>query len=394
MKKINNYIHKRKKDGLSNITGNKKLFSKIINDMKNNAGNFSPRMNWHLVDKTQDELSGDITRASDDIYSRYDRTAYLQNFSSVGKILGRWIGGTGKKKIDIGAINKYEDFLTKIDFLELFETLKKQYEKLDYKVTDLGTIIDINLISGLIDTHIEKLNILEVGGGYGRLAEAFLNVYKGQVKYVMLDSVPASLMFAYLYLKNNYPDLKIGMYYNNDEFDMNKFDLYIIPSWHFESLNNLDYDVCINIESMQEMLQFHVDYYLNLFNKLTKDEGLIYISNSHDYFFKGHWKYPENWERLMSFNTPRSWTDNHPTEIFKKKDISYKTKNSFIEAGFNYHLNKEIIWKEKYNDLTKQLEKVRRQMEESRHLRLRKIFKIKLKNYNFTLFLKKKIKTT
>jgi hypothetical protein len=143
---------------------------------------------------------------------------------------------------------------------------------------------------------------------------------------------------------------------------------------------------------MQEMLQFHVDYYLNLFNRLTKNDGLIYISNSHDYVFKGDWKYPENWERLMSFNTPRSWTNNHPTEIFRKKAISYKIKNAFIESGYKYHLNQEIICKEKCNDLTKELINLRKQMNKPRYSMKKKIFQIKFKNYNLTLFLRKKLK--
>jgi len=383
MKKVHNFIHKREKDVFSNIKGDKKLFEKIIDDMKKNAGDFSPGLNWHLIDKTGDEISNKPAKAPDNIYARYDDNAYQKKFSSSEKILDEWIGCTGMKIVDIETIKNYEDFLSKIDFLGLFETLKEQHDKLDYKITDLGSIIDINLISGLIDPTIEKLNILEVGGGYGRLAETFLNVYEGQVKYVMLDSVPASLMFAYLYLKNNYPDLKIGFYYNDDEFEMNKFDLYIMPSWHFEGLNNLDYDVSINIESMQEMLQFHVDYFMDLFNKQTKDEGLIYISNSHDYVFKGDWNYPENWKRLMSFNTPRSWTSNHPTEIFKKLKGPHKIKNAFIEAGFNYHLKQELSWQVKCEELTDKLNKLR-------HTYLKKIFRIKIKKYSFALFLEKR----
>ena len=386
MKQIHKYTHKRAKGVFSGIKGDKSLFAKIIDDMKTNAGDFSPRLNWHLVEKTEEDRFHQDAQASDRIYARYDDKAYQNRHSSSEKILDVWIGSKGMQTIDRDTIEHYSDFLEAVDFLGLWPTFIEQHDQFDYKVTDLGSIIDVNLISGLIEPDIEKLHILEVGGGYGRLAEAFLNVYKDQVKYVMLDSVPASLMFAYLYLKTNYPDLKIGYYYHDDEFDMQQFDVYIMPSWHFDRLNRIHYDVAVNIESMQEMLQWHVDYYIDLFNRLTKDKGLIYISNSRDYVFQGDWNYPDNWERLMAFNTPRSWTHHHPTEIFRKTtNGAHKLKNQFVAAGYHQHLSQELSRQAKIETQDRQLTKLRSS-------KLIKLIKIKFQNYRFALYLEKRKK--
>lgn len=345
MKSVCDFIHKREKGFFTKMEGNFELFNKIVEDMKMSSGNLSPCPGWHFMNGQEEDI--------EKINARYHEGAYSEIFSNWDKLLDAWIGSEGMQNVNYNDIEKWRTFLSRIDHIGLFSRFLKEKDNFDYKLTDLGSILDVNLIGGLIeqDTNKKHLNILEVGGGYGRLAEAIMNVYQGQVKYVMLDVVPSSLMFAYLYMKKCHPQLKIGYYYNDDDFDMDKFDLYVMPAWHFEKLNNIEYDVTINIESMQEMNQFHVDYYLNLFDKITKKDGLIYISNAHDYKFKGNWNYPENWEKLMAFNTPRSWSPNHPTEVFAKRKKSYKIKNSFIDAGFEHQLNKQFKLIARYNDL-------------------------------------------
>ena len=84
----------------------------------------------------------------------------------------------------------------------------------------------------------------------------------------------------------------------------------------------------------------------------------------------------------MSFNTPRSWSINHPTEIFKNKKGSYKIQNAFIEAGFKHHLKQTLFWKNK-------CEKLRRKLDKFKHFSSRKLFRIKIKNYSFALFFEK-----
>lgn len=89
---------------------------------------------------------------------------------------------------------------------------------------------------------------------------------------------------------------------------------------------------------MQEMGQEHVDYYLQLFDKVTKVDGCIMIQNSHDYVFKGNWNYPLNWERKLKTNTISSWTEYFPTEIFQKKIHANNDWNKLVNAGYKYYI--------------------------------------------------------
>jgi hypothetical protein len=66
------------------------------------------------------------------------------------------------------------------------------------------------------------------------------------------------------------------------------------------------------------MGQQAVDAYLALFDRVAVDDATFYVSNAHDYVFTGDWNYPAGWRRLFCANTPRSWTRDHPTEIFAR----------------------------------------------------------------------------
>jgi hypothetical protein len=87
---------------------------------------------------------------------------------------------------------------------------------------------------------------------------------------------------------------------------------------------------------MQEMNQAHVDYYLGLFQSVAADGATIYLSNAHDYYFRGVFNIPKNWQRLFSGNTPRSWTPDHPTEIFRKTSDDHSIQNSAVNSAYSY----------------------------------------------------------
>jgi SAM-dependent methyltransferase len=207
--------------------------------------------------------------------------------------------------------------------------------------SDLGSITDLNLLYSFSPRpQQEKTLILEIGAGYGRLAEAAFNIFNDSIRYVLVDSVPGSLYYAKRYLEAACPKIRIGSYYYGDAFDIDKFECYVVPSWHFSALNTLKYDICINIESFQEMPQEHVDYYLRLFDDVTRDGATIYISNAHDYLFKGDWNFPKNWRKLLCSNTPRSWTRDHPTEVFEKSVGDFSVQNAAIDANYRYSLER------------------------------------------------------
>ena len=302
---------------------------KIVNDMRECGGKLTPMSVWITLDtKTP------YGRASKELVDSYLTQAVLEKkMSDLAKMLPLLIG-FGQQAVDERAIKIYGELFAKSDPLGLWRTNVEDTSSA--LIADLWSIMDIDLIWAFVPKKKSVTRILEVGGGYGRLAEAMLNVFGSSVRYVLVDAVPGSLYYAEKYLKRACPDVRIGSYYDDDPFDLEKYECYIAPSWHFKSLNTSLYDVCVNIESFQEMLQEHVDFYLALFDDVTVDGALIYLSNAHDYFFKGSWNYPPHWRKLLCVNTPRSWSTYHPTEVFVKGEQDYSLQNTVHDELYNY----------------------------------------------------------
>jgi hypothetical protein len=220
----------------------------------------------------------------------------------------------------------------------------------DCLAADLQSTLDAVLITAFHKNPQGKpIKVIEVGGGYGRLFETLSYVAELEIEYLLIDAVPLSLMFAYLYLKRHYPELKIGTPYTGDQYEPGKWDVFVMPSWHIGELRNDYFDLGINIDSFQEMNQFHVDTFVKLFDDVVRSEGTIYLSNSRDYRFAGTYNYPATWECKYMHRSPRSWTRHHPTEIFAKttRDCSaqYRVHQEAYKADLLLAeiLNRDII---------------------------------------------------
>ena len=243
-----------------------------------------------------------------------------------------WIGVKAAQPVTEEVFAVYRDYFRDRDKMELFTSYFPNWTYKDdtgLNIADLGSILDLNFLHEYIaGAHNSKAMILEIGGGYGRLAEAFFNVFDGQFIYVMVDAVPASLLYAYTYLTQLYPEKNIGFYYKGDRFDLNQYDCYLMPIWHFEKARSNMFDCCINIASFQEMEDQQVAFYLDFFNRVCTTGGMIYLSNSRDFIYKREYIYPENWQLLVKENTPRSWTSYYPVEVLKKTEQDCSVQNA------------------------------------------------------------------
>lgn len=314
----------RNPDKRFDIAGDKSQFDRIVQDMCREGGSLAPsdHWNWNLGAKGGDS-------------GGYTSELFENHYNHLTKLLDPWVGITGMKPLSQEAVTKYESFLRPIDHLQLLPTdILAHGTSNGWRETDLGSVLDLSLITlFLAPPAKDALAICEVGGGYGRLAEVFLGQYSQRVHYVMIDAVPASLMYAYSYLRSQYPELKIGSFYAGDSYDRS-YQCYILPAWRTGVLTPASFDSCINIESMQEMLQHHVDFYLGLFDRLTAAGAQIYLSNARDYVFKGHWNLPPRWETLYLNNTPRSWTADHPTHILRQGESDHSLQRCAHESVF------------------------------------------------------------
>jgi hypothetical protein len=204
---------------------------------------------------------------------------------------------------------------------------------------DIRTVMDLELID-LFAPKGERTTILEVGGGYGRVAEGALNVFGDSIRYVLVDAVPHTIHYARLYLEQACPDKRIGAYSNGDPFDLERFDCYIVPAWRFEEVNTATYQVCVNLNSFQEMNQTHVDRYLGWFDEYAEEAALVYLLNARDFLFTGDYNYPASWCRRLCANTPRSWTRDHPAEVFvKNSSRDWTRENALLDAAYERTLD-------------------------------------------------------
>lgn len=315
------------------LAGDKALFHAIVSDMMEHGGELAPSEHWNWkLGKWHVELETETAGYSEELFDK--------KYSQLKMMLDPWIGVTGMRLIDADSASRYDSFLRSIDHLGVLPDDVVSYGQLNgWRETDLGTLMDVSLISAFSEQgEKSRIAVCEVGGGYGRLAEVLLSGLWDSMHYVLVDAVPGSLMYGYMYIKAQLPHLHVGAYFNGDPYD-DSYDCYIMPAWHTHLLGNTAFDICVNIESMQEMEQHHVDYYLNLFDRLTRTDGLIYLSNARDYVFKGDWKIPRHWETLFLNNTPRSWTADHPTHILQKKDGDFSRRRSILEGVFKQQID-------------------------------------------------------
>lgn len=284
------------------------MLERIVADAASHGGLLRPNTHWEL--------------ASDRV-------------GSLARMLDPLIGPIGMQPVDADAVACYEPFLRGIDHLGLCgPDLLAQGSARRWVKSDLGTLMDLNLTTAYLPVPMpHPLCVCEVGGGYGRLAEGFLGLLADGIHHVLIDAVPASLMYAYLYLRRAFPDRRIGSVYAGDSYDPG-FDCFIMPAWQADTLPSEVFHLAVNIESMQEMDGHHVDHFLALFDRVMLPNGTIYVSNARDYVYRGEWRFPAHWEVLFQHNTPRSWSREHPTVVMRKGDRDHSLERVVQEAAY------------------------------------------------------------
>ena len=115
-----------------------------------------------------------------------------------------------------------------------------------------------------------KLQILELGGGYGGLARVF-KLGKPGVTYWILD-LHESLFYSLFYLKCNFPNARFALVSNQKELEQafserHNLDFVFVPmglTEQFSRITKPDFDLLINTASLGEMQQNAVNCYLEL----------------------------------------------------------------------------------------------------------------------------------
>jgi hypothetical protein len=167
-----------------------------------------------------------------------------------------------------------QQFGIKVGDMRLTYTYATRYQRYITNLYNLGVLTELRKQ----DTPI----VLEIGGGFGPVAEAVLRCLPG-AKCVLID-IPAVLWMAANFLLIARPDLKQYIY---DPADADAFsvaqglaeaDIVLLPHYKQDALAELPrIDLALNLYSFQEMSQENVESYADLIrSKLT---GFFYSDN-------------------------------------------------------------------------------------------------------------------
>ncbi len=336
---------------------NPNLIAKLYKEIENSKSDFSKITRWNL----KELLNRNISKNSPVTFQ---------------EMLPLWMGSALINLDYLEQINDYSAYMISADlgyeYKELIDRRKERFD--DLTCADLSVPQDYLLIDKFLPKKLRKkrLNILEVGGGFGVLTEEFVTNSELNYCYILADAIPESIWYQYAYLVNRFPDKKIGASFNGDGLDTKKYDIYILSATDIDTqLKNISLDVAINVASVQEMPEKSAFSYMQLFYEKLNQDGLLFFQNSREFFYKREYHHPISFKYVLKETTPRTRGYDYPTDILIKtnKDqsvanigflqdyyIGLKDKTlSTIEKNGKV-LDKESFYKKKVSALEKKIE--------------------------------------
>jgi len=287
------------------VSGDQSMLEHIAGDLRDHARDQAPNDHW---------------------------TAAGQANESMYSMLPHWVGSVGELSVsdpeaiqrisgDPGLLRRTLQFALGLDSFGIIpiEDTQNELAARHYRMMDLHSLTELLILAPyLAELETGRVRVVEIGGGFGRLAEAMQLAYPGSVQHVLIDAVPSSLMYCVSYLRQRFPSLRVDYLEHGQTWqDVASSDLVIVPAWRSELLPERSFDLGVNIASFQEMDLRSVDHYYRLLDTRVVPGGLVALHNSRDYVFQGPWNTPRNWDQLLKRRTPRSWTRDFPFEVFR-----------------------------------------------------------------------------
>lgn len=164
----------------------------------------------------------------------------------------------------------------------------------------LDSILEIYYLKNIFP-NLEKMNLLEIGAGYGRLCKRFLDCFPNS-KYFITDAIPQSTFFSKIYLGKT-----------NEDKIINLFDIE-------NRIKELNIDIAINIHSFPECNIMDIEWWVKLLYT-NKVKYIFYVPNN-----------PNSNPEYMPSGNNDSIYDVYIKYGYKVKDF----KNLFTELNIKY----------------------------------------------------------
>ncbi len=231
-----------------------------------------------------------------------------ESTTNMSQIIDDLIGIMGMKTPSSESYLKYAEVFKNHEMFEFnLKSLKKDLFKYKHLLTDLGSVLDLITIRKYCSNS--DIRVLEVGGGYGRLAESAFHNSGIFEKWYLVDVVPSSLALAGEFLRRN--NVSVG-------FGSESSFVQLLQVKDLECISDNTIDLAINIELFQEMNQNWVNFWISQINQKCKPGAVFYHSNSFGYKNSFTINLGEKWRLEASFESPRHWTPLHRSEIWRK----------------------------------------------------------------------------
>jgi hypothetical protein len=136
----------------------------------------------------------------------------------------------------------------------------------------------LNLIMNRGETKKERLNIINIGDGYGFLSALIKELFPNSL--ICLVDLGKTLSFQAHYCKKAHPECSHRLVLDSSEA-INQLDLGFLycPAEYLEKLGELSFDLAINIASMQEMNQTSINTYFDFLRHHMPSDNLFYCCN-------------------------------------------------------------------------------------------------------------------
>jgi putative sugar O-methyltransferase len=277
----------------------------------------------------EDNLIADFNRSLVDANFEMDLLAWEPQFNEsisssssridVSRLMSDLIGTCATQVATEKNWREFSRFIKPLDIWDFLSLLEQHPDLESVTASELGTLVDLTLLSWSVWAQglSTNLQVVEIGGGYGRLAHALFSTFPAaKVQYRLIDVIPSVMALAAQHMKNLLGDQSVAVLLENDFADVKTRKVEIIPAWNREVLSRITgVQILINIESFQEMGDDFVKYWFNFAETAISSNGFFYISNSRSYINQNPWPIPSNWKVKFQFDIPRMWTLDHPTTV-------------------------------------------------------------------------------